>query len=180
MIAAVGTGFAAYFTGQQWGTAVDTEHRQLRAYVGTIPAGIENFGDITKQRFKLTIKNFRTTPAYDVGNLISDHNIFSKTGTIQVVEKPEGCGQPSFRELVTLFPGGQHVFIFTGIQHAVSGERLNHVSDIDSMDAFIYYGTICYHDTFGMPHYTNYCWQFSGKNMAAENAEGCREHNDSD
>jgi hypothetical protein len=183
--------FAAFFTGRQaylankqlrvardaLAVTQDTEKRQLRAYVGTIPHGIDNFGDVAKQRFTLSIRNFGSTPAYDVGALISDHNVAKQGDQMGFVEST--CERPGMRELLTVFPGGTFTFIFTGIQHAIPKERITQVLDAESGYIFIYYGTFCYHDVFQTQHYTNYCWMFRGKGMAAENAEGCAQHNDS-
>ena len=59
---AIATGFAAYFTGQQWQTAADTEKRQLRAYVAVLPSDVENFGQPSGQKFTLIRKNYGQTP----------------------------------------------------------------------------------------------------------------------
>src|SRR6267154_3828350 len=100
--AAFFTGRQAYLTNKQLRVArdvlsvtQDTEYRQLRAYVGTIPGGIENFGDPARQRFTITAKNFGDTPAYDVGSLVSYNGIYKN---ISVIVGPE-CGTPSLQQL---------------------------------------------------------------------------------
>jgi hypothetical protein len=47
----------------------DTEKNQLRAYIGIVPGGIDNFGDGQRQTFNFIEKNYGQTPAYDVFNL---------------------------------------------------------------------------------------------------------------
>ena len=178
--AAVFTGRQAYLANKQLQVArgalaitQDTEKRQLRAYVGTIPGTIENLGDAAKQRFTLTVKNFGITPAYDVGSLISYNSTYKD---ISVIVGPE-CGTPALPQLVSLFPGGEFKFRFDGISHAIAKEEFADV--LKETLRYAYWGTICYLDAFGKMHYTNYCWFWSGKALISENAEGCPQHNDS-
>jgi hypothetical protein len=65
-IAAAGGIFAASFGGWQASVASDSEKRQLRAYIGLVPGGIDNFGDVQKQHFFFTRRNYGQSPAYDV------------------------------------------------------------------------------------------------------------------
>jgi len=60
---AIATGFAAYYTRQQWLTAEDTEKRSLRAYIAistTIPIKMDS------EKIVITMDNFGQTPAKDV------------------------------------------------------------------------------------------------------------------
>ena len=45
---------------------------------------------------------------------------------------------------------------------------------------FVYYGTLCYHDAFKVPHYTDFCYMYHGKSMTAADANACLGHNNSD
>jgi hypothetical protein len=87
-------GLFATAASRQASIAEDTEKRQLRAYVGTVPGDIENFGDMAKQRFVLTVRNFGETPAYNVGSQFSYSDVFKPEGSIGVVEAERPCGQP--------------------------------------------------------------------------------------
>jgi hypothetical protein len=40
IVTALATGYAAYYTKNQWVTMEDSEKRQLRAYVGVVPGSI--------------------------------------------------------------------------------------------------------------------------------------------
>jgi hypothetical protein len=80
----------------------DTEHRQLRAYVGMAPGDVEDFGVAGKQRIKFVRKNYGGTPAYNVG--------FSQIG-LSIVKYGEaintgdtGCGNPVVAGQITMFP----------------------------------------------------------------------------
>jgi hypothetical protein len=155
----------------------DTEHRQLRAYVGINPGDVEDFGVASKQRVKFIRKNFGATPAYDVG--------FSAVGfgTIKIGESintgPTGCSDNSpSAGLITMFPTVElpwnilisgPVFTPDQVQLVKSGDR-----------QFVYWGTICYRDAFGAAHFTHYCWMYKGASMTGKDAEACLGHNDSD
>ena len=154
--------------------AEDTEKRQLRPYVGTIPGMVENFGDPGRQRFTLTVENFGNTPAYDVGSLISYNGVYKN---ISVVVGPE-CGNPAIKQLVSLFPKGDFKFYFGTPTYTIPKDQFDSV--LNGHLIYAYWGTICYRDAFNAVHYTNYCWSWSGKALTSENAEGCPQHNDSD
>jgi hypothetical protein len=61
----IATGFAACYTRKQWRTASDQEQRSLRAYVmvQSSEIGVKDTGELTAT---ITIKNFGSTPAYNV------------------------------------------------------------------------------------------------------------------
>ena len=77
LITAIVTSIAACFTGNQWLTAVDSEKRQLRAYVGVEYLKIECAscdsekyipilpvpGTIAKDFFRISVRNSGVTPA---------------------------------------------------------------------------------------------------------------------
>jgi hypothetical protein len=154
-----------------------SNERQLRAYVGITPGDVEDFGTLSKQRIRFIRKNYGITPAYNVG--------FSEVG-INVVRigqpintGPPGqlaCNAPKVAEQFTIFPTMElpwTIVIGTKVSDddatlIKAGERL-----------LVYWGNICYHDAFGLAHYTNYCWSYKGNSMTARDAEGCLTHNDS-
>src|SRR5580704_9537714 len=69
----------------------DTEHRQLRAYVGVQPGDIENFGT-QSQKIKIVRKNYGTTPAYDVGFSVLGQEVIQPGGII--ARHGDGCNFP--------------------------------------------------------------------------------------
>jgi hypothetical protein len=167
----------------------DTEHRQLRAYVGMNPGDVEDFGVSGKQKIRFIRKNFGSTPAYDVG--------FSKLGfSIIKIGDPidfgmTGCVGPGIPGQITMFPTTELPWIITlGDTKNVtqqSADRLvglftnAELQLVKSGDRqFVYWGTACYRDAFNKPHFTNYCWMYKGASMTARDAEACLTHNDSD
>ena len=58
-----------------------------------------------------------------------------------------------------------------------SQQQLNLVTSREFV--LVYWGTLCYGDAFGTPHYTNFCWMYQGDSMTARDADGCLAHNDS-
>jgi hypothetical protein len=167
--------FAAVLTGRQWLTAIDVEHRQLRAYVGIIPGAVENFGEPGRQRFTLIRKNYGLTPAYDVG--LSTIGVDVERPNAQINTGNTGCVSPKTRGMITMFPSMELPFYITIAQNFPP----NQLALVRSGEfVFVYYRTVCYNDTFGAPHYTNYCWMYHGESMTDKDAQGCFTFNDSD
>jgi hypothetical protein len=157
----------------QVGVSTDTEHRQLRAYVGPSPGDIENVGDETNQRFTFQRKNFGVTPAYDVSLVELTFGIIVSGQPIPVLtqfnEIPRGTP--------TIFPSSQLVMNIAGdiINHNV----VNQLSTNSNL-RFVYSGTVKYRDAFDQTHYTNFCWMFEANAFTAKDADWCQGHNDSD
>jgi hypothetical protein len=184
----VAAAIQAKYSGEQVNVALDSEHRQLRAYVGMNPGDIDDFGISGKQRIRFIRKNFGATPAYDVG--------FSQLGfSIVKIGQPidtgrSGCNTPAIPGLITMFPTTELAWTITiGKNDDVRPEVAaklggmfapEEVQLVKSGDRqFVYWGTVCYKDAFNVPHFTNYCWMYKGTSMAAKDAEGCLGHNDS-
>lgn len=155
---------------------VESSERQLRAYIGIAPGDIENFGVADKWRVRFVRKNFGSTPGYNVG--------FSSVG-FAIIKLGDpintgayACSAPSYPGLITMFPTTELDWSII-----VSDEKVFDASQLQMVKngtlQFVYWGTICYHDAFNKPHYTNYCWMYSGKSMTARDAQGCLGHNDS-
>jgi hypothetical protein len=148
-------------------------HRQLRAYVGVSPGGIENFGDSQLQKFTLIRKNYGTTPAY---------NVFVKESLVTVIHAgdkiPEQENTPSsLPGLLSLFPGISLPLTINGAA-GLSKEQADSVREGKDV-LFVYAGIVTYYDAFGEEHYTRYCWSFKGPSMTESDAEWCPGHNDS-
>jgi hypothetical protein len=93
---------------------------------------------------------------------------------------PQGPGcihPPNDIKLFTIFPSIETPMNLT-LTNNFSKEQLQLVF-VGNDFAFTYWGTICYDDAFGIPHYTNYCFQYKGKSMRAKDADPCLTHNDS-
>jgi hypothetical protein len=151
----------------------DTEHRQLRAYLGILGGDLENFGDKDKQTFTFVRKNYGQTPAYDVTWSSQGQAIIQIGQPIPIVEG----APPDISHLISIFPGMEMPFKITTT--TAPKDRMLYVTQSDKM-YYVYYGTVRYKDTFGESHYTKYCWMFKGKSMSSKDAEGCLGNNDSD
>lgn len=173
----------SYYSGQQvaasqnqLGIMQDTEHRQLRAYIGVAPGEVQDFGVSGKQRVHLTRKNYGLTPAYDVG--------FSTIGAFVVktnvpfdINTTNPCTQPSVAGLITMFPSADLPLNINTSGAAATDQDIALVKSGDSQ--FVYFGDVCYHDAFGERHYTNYCYMYKGISMTSKDADWCLKHNDS-
>src|SRR5580692_2690709 len=107
------TATAACYTRKQWLTAEDSEKRQLRAYVGYVAGGVENFGDAQKQIFRMTRKNYGITPAYNVFSPPTAHDVLRIGGSLPATFPTQA---PNMRETATLFPTGENKLNITGNQ----------------------------------------------------------------
>ena len=151
-----------------------SNERQLRAYVGMTPGDVEDFGVSDKQRVRFIRKNFGSTPAYEVG--------FSTVGlsTIKIGEPintgPGGCTTSMIPGQITMFPTVELPWIIIISGPVFTPDQIQLVKS--SNRQFVYWGTICYNDTFAKPHFTNYCWMYKGSSMTARDAEACLTHND--
>jgi hypothetical protein len=169
----VATGWAAYFTQQQWEVTSDQEKRQLRAYVGIVPGDVENLGDIGKQTWNASRKNYGQTPAYDVAIVAYGQSIIH-TGEPIPTNPP--LPPPDIRGAITLFPTADLALRLKGI--AINKEKLTEFLNADGFQ-LVYFGTIQYHDIFDQRHFTYFCWMYSRDHPNGKDAEGCLGHNDS-
>jgi hypothetical protein len=151
----------------QAATAQDTEHRQLRAYVGIIPGDVEDFGVGEEFRIRLNRKNYGLTPAYDVG--FSEVAVGVVPQNFSLLSNGNTCGSPTSAGLVTMFPSGE-LPLTVNVKGKLSGEQISAVKQ--GVAYLFWYGNICYHDAFGALHYTNYCWQYEGADMTTKHADG--------
>jgi hypothetical protein len=155
----------------------DTEQRQLRAYVGIVPGTVENFG-IPTQHVIMTRKNYGLTPAYDIGVGALDADMVRAGATLPIPGAgAEGvCLHPNLRGLITMFPNMELPLDIHGWKNWPQ-QQVDMVRSRDFI--LIYWGTLCYNDAFGIPHYTNFCWMYQGASMTTHDADGCLQHNDS-
>ena len=148
--------------------------QQMRAYIGFIPEGVENFGDKEKQVFKMTRKNYGLTPAYNVVASPTLHDVVKIGAPLPVTFSPSPGSVP--KDTPTVFPSMENQLRIMG--HAQSQTQIDLAKDGREYQ-FIYYGIVYYDDAFGKPHYTRYCWIFKGPSMTAKEADACLGHNDS-
>jgi hypothetical protein len=158
---------------QEIAVAKSNQARQLRAYIGFVPGGIENFGDKDKQIFRLTRKNYGLTPAYSLSQTAAFQEVIKLDGN---PTRPFPLSVPKLLNSETTFPGMEKVFRIVG--------NLDSPDDIARMKTgsdfqFVIYGAVYYADAFGEQHYTRYCYAFKGPSMTKDDADSCSSHNDS-
>jgi len=157
----------------QLGVMQDQEHRQLRAYVGISPKGIENFGH-SDQVLHTMRKNHGATPAND---------LFMDQPNIRVVPiknlqfAPAVCwpAPPRPVNTLTLFPSQELRFDFRA--QTLTTKETELVGDGTEYQ-LLYWGTLHYKDVFGEMHCTRYCWAFKGAKMTENDSDYCLQHND--
>jgi len=174
--AAAGAGaWQASIANQQLAVSKDSEQKQLRAYVGITPQGIENFGT-PDQVLTATRKNYGATPAYDMFISPGDvhiqmlHQNDPIPSIVGINYPPPGIGA------FTLFPGMEIPYYFRANSLSPKQDAL-----VEEGNEFkiVYYGILYYRDTFSDPHYTRFCWMYKGKEMTAKDTDVCFGHNDS-
>jgi hypothetical protein len=151
----------------------DTNERQLRAYVGIRPLGIDNFGE-ANQVLHTVRKNYGTTPASDLFMDQPNIAILPRNGQFN----PAICEPVPTRIVNTLalFPGQELRFeMKTNLN--MTKEQIASVRN-GSQYQLQFWGTIHYKDIFGKQRCTRYCWGFYGPSMAENDSEYCLQHND--
>lgn len=179
VVIAVFTGGVFFFTGFMWWTTRDTAKRQLRAYMGVseemhVPGGkIGGHGPVT---FKPFMKNYGSTPAYDVW-------VESNTG----IFKKSEIG-PSFHYRTKRTPNPSKGTMSPGQSNYIDCKSEEDISDQDikginfSDNALFVYGTVHYHDAFTKPRKTNFCFEikFRGDSREIDGWHITTDHNDAD
>jgi hypothetical protein len=174
---ALATGAAAYYTRQQWLTAVDQEKRSLRAYVSFDAATPFHF-DSEKMAF--TLENFGETPAKDIavfsnweflpfGEQLSKNFEFSEKA---------GCswpqGQKRMQPSISIILPKNSV----SASHYHCPEEVAGLVRAEKKEANAWlYGHIDYSDIFNERHQTTFCllyWPFEQKSIF------CDRHNEMD
>src|SRR5262249_20340403 len=142
-------GYAAYegsvlssATGDLVKTQATNAHREVRAYVGVVPGGVENFGDSRAQKVTLFRKNCGTSPAY--------HVVVPPTliAVVRVGEPiPMAENQPaSGTGLLTLFPEMSLPFTITG-SGAATSDQIDQIREGKDL-VFVYAGIVTYDDSY--------------------------------
>lgn len=151
----------------------DTNERQLRAYVGIRPLGMENFGE-TNQVLRTMRKNYGATPASDLFVDAPHIAIIPRNGQFA----PAFCDPipPGLANSVSLFPQQELRFDIQG-QFPFTKEQIASVRDGTKFQ-MQFWGTLHYKDVFGKRRCTRYCWGFHGPNMAENDSDYCAQHND--
>src|SRR5262249_13805952 len=137
--AMVATGVAAYFTGQQWLTAQDTERRQLRSYVFVVKSTMHDFVVGKRPNVQIELRNSGQTPAF---SLVINLGI-----SLRDLPNPGPFYDPA--RVTTPTPLGPGVSVFPVV---TSDDFLNEMtlSALQTKQkAFFVFGTIKYIDAFG-------------------------------
>jgi hypothetical protein len=159
---------------QQIAITKSNQTRQLRAYIGFIPGGIENFGDKEKQVFRLIRRNYGLTPAYSVSQSPAVQEVIPINGRIK---RPFPLSVTTLTSSETIFPGMDSPLPAFGNPDSPDDSALVKIGkDYQT----VIYGAVYYDDVFGERHYTRYCWSFKGPSMTKDDAISCLVHNDSD
>lgn len=147
-IGAVAAAAAAYFAYDQGTVSSDTEHRQLRAYLGIVP-----LSDKQEDVGRVALKNFGLTPASNV-------TIFGESKPIEgpffgeSLEKSitEIDIKAKFSQVV--FPSDSVAWEF-GPDSSINSKKT--VWGTMPNAAFYTYGRLDYEDVFGQQHHTRFC-----------------------
>lgn len=126
--------------------ASDTAKRQLRAYVGATRLKMEFITAGKRPMFKLTIKNFGSTPALRLQA--------KAVGWLQIEHDPKPrsrLGHPTRKNESPLQPGQEQDFLY----YLPATLNQNEVDRIRGQEiGFIYEGIIRYRDIYGRRHFT--------------------------
>jgi hypothetical protein len=154
--------------------SADTAKRQLRAYIGVEPEGVNDGDGAGVMRLPLTIHNSGQTPAHHV-------IIFSK---LNLVEHPRefdprrdgGKYISGEANDVTIGPGVKHVAYLYADAGLVND---NAVAIRDKKLALIHFGPISYQDIFGESRETRFAFYHWGAELSDAASRRCRFGNSS-
>jgi hypothetical protein len=152
--------------------------RQLRAYIGVVPGDVVNFGDRENQTFNYALRNFGTTPAYNVFVNPRPPVVIAFGGTIDTVP----VIYPNLTGTMTLFPAMDFRRYHRGTNISdEDNKRIKIGVSVKDLNGFqlVYAGIVTYKDVYDELHYTRYCWMFTGASMTSRDAEACLGGNDS-
>jgi hypothetical protein len=169
----VATGFAAYYTHNQWLAAVDTEKRQLRAYLfidrsdAEIKAGPQ-FTDL-----RTMLKNYGQTPATNV----------LAVGWLGILNWPLPMVTNFNSKLNTLFP--TKFILAQGAAAPAHAKTIWPLTEAEIKEVrgagakkLVFYGFMTYDDIFGEPHTTRFCMGLMVDVNNPDHAEDCNQHTD--
>jgi hypothetical protein len=146
---AVATGFAAWYTRQQWLTAVDTEQRQTRAYVALQDIRLERLDGATFE----VIPEWENTGNSQTVHMESHLNRFMSDAAVP--------GDFAFADLpatsvpILLSPKSTSTVTFDKIPASC----LTQFNRRDEFTTFYIWGWAKYNDTLSSsPHITRFCW----------------------
>jgi hypothetical protein len=165
---ALATGFAAYYTRQQWLTAEDQERRSLRAYVSVV---IDQNPDLSKEHMDISViwENHGPTPAFKFRAWL-----LMTTDDYPMSEKVFYDGREMFSRLMAneqsvLFPGakfkggtaeGMDQFGITNTLSAAQKEAIR-----GGWRTMWVFGEATYTDAFGTDRFTRFRLFMTGEYM---------------
>lgn len=180
-IGAIAAVWASAVAQQQLVISRDTEKRQLRAYIYTVPA-IANLAPGQRPIVSITVKNGGLTPAYNINAalnaLVLEH---PQKGPISRIgakpdpthPTPDGVGAFVFQDhdMELVLPPAATPTIGPDIFQSI----------IDGTQKRLYvWGRLQYLDAFHEQHYLNFCFTIDGESVKLGKVHHCPDYNDAD
>jgi hypothetical protein len=191
LITAIATSAAAYFTCNQWLTAVDSEKRQLRAYVGIEYIKIEcpscNSekytpilpvpGTIANDVFRVSIRNSGGTPARKLMFFISWVATPWPQGLANDFNFPDGAritvpGAAKETSVVVVHPNTSYE------SNAAIADANQFIAARNKTALLWVFGHIDYVDIFDAPQTTTFCYLYEPWQNQEKLSVACGRHND--
>jgi hypothetical protein len=170
IVTAAATGYAAYYTKQQWLTAVDTEQRSLRAYVG---AGSVSVGNNPPQ-VGIAVENYGQTPAIEVKIFDSWHDMPKGKNLPPDFTFPDKGECDESPSMTVIYPKAAPVFSVAASAQCASALAAI-ARGVSGQTTLYLYGHIDYLDVFREKHMTTYCLSWASGTSAY-----CDRHNEID
>jgi type II secretory pathway pseudopilin PulG len=172
-LAALGGITAAVLTGWQGWVARDTEHRELRAYVGVTKAAIESMVAGHPSVLSVAVRNFGVTPAYSVGIKAVETILPRRADNTYSLRPYRQVPLGSFN---TLFPKITEYAIVGSSRHSMPLTERDIRNLASGRDVLLFYGSIYYRDAFKGAHRTDFCYSFVEKPSSVIMSVECRNH----
>jgi hypothetical protein len=161
--------------GAQLGTARDTASRQLRAYVSVAPSRLTDFRDGTAPQGGAHVTTMGQTPAYDVRSRTYLAALsYPKPDLTAAVRG----ARPVATTRGILFPNSpMSQFVRSNV--AYSGEGFAQLKEGKQARLYVF-GSVTYRDSFGVPHFKNFCFSYEPDPSLEGTSEVCPIHNEAD
>ena len=172
----IATGFAAWYTRQQWLTAADTEKRQVRAYAFPTPTGIKNFEVGKAPTSGISVRTMGQTPAYKIRGQIG---IAGRPYPLDYERLPPTTNPNQAQNSTFISP--TNVFSLQVIAASTLNQLTMNAIETGNDFRLYVWGRVDYEDVFEDPHWFTFCYSYDGTNIReGDGGEPCLQHNDDD
>jgi hypothetical protein len=182
LISAIATSCAAYYTAKQYEISVDSEQRQLRAYISASPE-IGIFSPRLDINPFVRIHAFGQSPAIDVvGTMGVGYRESKSIGSWNELNKTAHALRASVTKPILSPKADEFMEIRLNEGDKWAPDEYHYKTAIAGDGRLAIWGEVHFSDIFGCKRWIKYCFLFHGESIAGENRqpEECADKNQID